>query len=78
MIGRAYGKCHNTIRAVLLPPRLALTSAEREGISRGVAWTRIGNGTVKAFECVRKTWGELLSPARLIRWDEKARTHLPG
>jgi len=43
-IGRAYGKCHNTIRAVLLPrggipplarrrSRLALTFAEREDIS---------------------------------------------
>jgi IS30 family transposase len=47
-IGRAYGKCHNTIRAVLLPrggipplarrrSRLALTFSEREGISRGMA-----------------------------------------
>ena len=47
-IGRAYGKCHNTIRAVLLarggiPPlarrrsRWALTFAERENISRGLA-----------------------------------------
>ena len=47
-IGRAYGKCHNTIRAVLLPrggippvarrrSRLALTFAEREDISRGIA-----------------------------------------
>ena len=47
-IGRAYGKCHNTIRAVLLPrggipplarrrSRLALTFAEREDISRGLA-----------------------------------------
>jgi len=47
-IGRAYGKCHNTIRAVLLPrggippaarrrSRLALTFAEREDISRGMA-----------------------------------------
>lgn len=47
-IGRAYGKCHNTIRAVLLPrggipplarrrSRLALTFAERENISRGMA-----------------------------------------
>jgi len=47
-IGRAYGKCHNTIRAVLLPrggiaplvrrrSRLALTFAERENISRGLA-----------------------------------------
>jgi hypothetical protein len=44
-IGRAYGKCHNAIRAVLLPrggippvarrrSRLALTFAEREDISR--------------------------------------------
>ena len=43
-----YGKCHNTIRAVLLPrggipplarrrSRLALTFAEREDISRGMA-----------------------------------------
>jgi len=42
-IGRAYGKCHNTIRAVLLPrggipplarrrSRLALTFAEREAL----------------------------------------------
>src|SRR5215471_16700012 len=47
-IGRAYSKCHNTIRAVLLPrggipplarrrSRLALTFAERENISRGMA-----------------------------------------
>ena len=47
-IGRAYGKCHNAIRAVLLPSggipplarrrsRLALTFAERESISRGLA-----------------------------------------
>ena len=47
-IGRAYGKCHNAIRAVLLPrggippvarhrSRLALTFAERENISRGLA-----------------------------------------
>jgi transposase, IS30 family len=47
-IGRAYGKSHNTIRAVLLPrggilpvarrrSRLALTFAEREDISRGMA-----------------------------------------
>ena len=47
-IGRAYGKCHHTIRAVLLPrggipplarrrSRLALTFAEREDISRGIA-----------------------------------------
>jgi IS30 family transposase len=47
-IGRAYGKCHNTIRAVLLPrggipplarrrSRLARTFAEREDISRGMA-----------------------------------------
>ena len=47
-IGRAYGKCHNTIRAVLLPrggipplvrrrSRLALTFREREDISRGLA-----------------------------------------
>ena len=47
-IGRAYGKCHNTIRAVLLPrggipplarrrSRLVLTFAEREDISRGMA-----------------------------------------
>jgi Helix-turn-helix domain len=47
-IGPVYGKCHNTIRAVLLarggiPPlarrlsRLALTFAEREDISRGMA-----------------------------------------
>jgi len=47
-IGRAYGKCHNTIRAILLPrggipplarrrSRLALTFAEREDISRGMA-----------------------------------------
>src|SRR5690242_11588992 len=47
-IGRAYGKPHNSIRAVLLPrggippvarrrSRLALTLAEREDISRGIA-----------------------------------------
>ena len=47
-IGRVYGKCHNTIRAVLLPrggipplarrrSRLALTFSEREDISRGMA-----------------------------------------
>jgi len=47
-IGRVYGKSHNAIRAVLLPrggipplarrrSRLALTFAERENISRGVA-----------------------------------------
>ena len=47
-IGRVFGKCHNTIRAVLLPrggippvarrrSRLALTFAEREDISRGMA-----------------------------------------
>src|SRR5262245_34157839 len=47
-IGRAYGKPHNSIRAVLLPrggipavarrrSRLALTLAEREDISRGTA-----------------------------------------
>jgi len=47
-IGRAYGKPHNSIRAVLLPrggippiarrrSRLALTFAEREDISRGIA-----------------------------------------
>ena len=47
-IGRVYSKCHNTIRAVLLPrggippltrhrSRLALTFAEREDISRGLA-----------------------------------------
>src|SRR5262244_4034333 len=47
-IGRAYGKCHNTIRAVLLPrggipplarrrSRLDLTFSEREDISRGMA-----------------------------------------
>jgi IS30 family transposase len=48
-IGRIYGKCHNTIRFVLLPrggipplarrrSRLALTFAERENISRGMAY----------------------------------------
>ena len=47
-IRRVYGKCHNTIRAVLLPrggipplarrrSRLALTFAERENISQGMA-----------------------------------------
>jgi IS30 family transposase len=47
-IGRVYGKCHNAIRAVLLPrggipplarrrSRLALTFAEREDLSRGIA-----------------------------------------
>jgi len=47
-IGRAYGKSHNSIRAVLLPrggippvarrrSRLALTLAEREDISQGIA-----------------------------------------
>jgi len=47
-IGRAYGKCHNSIRAVLqprggIPPlarrrsQLALTFNEREDISRGIA-----------------------------------------
>ena len=47
-IGRVYGPCHNTIRAVLLPrggipplarrrSRLALTFAEREDIPRGMA-----------------------------------------
>jgi IS30 family transposase len=47
-IGRVYGKPHNSIRAVLLPrggippvarrrSRLALTLAEREDISRGIA-----------------------------------------
>jgi hypothetical protein len=47
-IGRAYGKSHNAFRAVLLPrggippvarrrSRLALTFAEREDISRGMA-----------------------------------------
>jgi IS30 family transposase len=47
-IGRAYGKCHKTIRAVLLPrggipplarrrSRLALSFSEREDISRGMA-----------------------------------------
>ena len=47
-IGRAYGKCHNSIRAVLqprggIPPlarrrsQLALTFSEREDISRGIA-----------------------------------------
>ena len=47
-IGRAYGKCHNTIRAVLLPrggipplarrrSRLALTSVSEKTISRGLA-----------------------------------------
>src|SRR5580700_11415466 len=47
-IGRVYGECHNAIRAVLLPrggippvarrrSRLALTFAEREDISRGMA-----------------------------------------
>jgi transposase, IS30 family len=47
-IGRAYGKPHPTIRKVLLPrggippairrrSRLALTLAEREDISRGIA-----------------------------------------
>lgn len=47
-IGRAYGKPHNSIRCVLLPrggippaarrrSRLALTLAEREDISRGIA-----------------------------------------
>jgi len=46
-IGRAYGKPHNSIRAVLLPrgippvarrrSRLALTLAEREDVSRGIA-----------------------------------------
>jgi hypothetical protein len=47
-IGRAYGKPHNCIRFVLLPrggiapaarqrSRLALTLAEREDISRGIA-----------------------------------------
>jgi len=47
-IGRVFGKCHNTIRAVLLPrggippvarrrSRLARTFAEREDISRGMA-----------------------------------------
>ena len=47
-IGRIYGKPHNSIRAVLLPrggippiarrrSRLALTLAEREDISRGIA-----------------------------------------
>src|SRR5579864_6460997 len=47
-IGRAYGKPHNSIRCLLLPrggippatrcrSRLALTLAEREDISRGIA-----------------------------------------
>jgi IS30 family transposase len=47
-IGRVYGKCHNAIRAVLLPrggipplarrrSRLTLTFSEREDISRGMA-----------------------------------------
>ena len=47
-IGRVYGKWHNSIRGVLLPrggippaarrrSRLALTLAEREDVSRGVA-----------------------------------------
>src|SRR5262252_4331526 len=41
-IGRAYGKCHNTIRGGIPPlarrrSRLALTFAEREDISRGMA-----------------------------------------
>src|SRR5258708_7210708 len=47
-IGRAYGKPHNCIRCVLLPrggiapaarrrSRIALTLAEREDISRGIA-----------------------------------------
>ncbi len=47
-IGRAYGKPHSSIRCLLLPrggippaarrrPRLALTRAEREDISRGIA-----------------------------------------
>jgi len=47
-IGRVYGRCHNAIRAVLLPrggipplvrrrSRLALTFSEREDISRGIA-----------------------------------------
>src|SRR6266478_2372845 len=47
-IGRAYGKPHNSIRCLLLPrggippaarrrSRLALTRAEREDISRGMA-----------------------------------------
>ena len=51
-IGRVYGKCHNTIRAVLLPrggipplarrrSRLVLTLTEREDISRGIASTLI-------------------------------------
>jgi hypothetical protein len=47
-IGRAYGKAHDSIRCLLLPrggisptarglPRLALTLAQREDISRGIA-----------------------------------------
>src|SRR5262252_6521118 len=56
-IGRAYGKPHPTIRGVLLPrggtppiarrrSQLALTLAEREDISRGIAsgWSLRGGG----------------------------------
>ena len=61
-IGRAYGKCHNTIRAVLLPrggipplarrrSRLALTFAERENISRGMA---SGSSSRESASCLRR------------------------
>src|SRR5215469_10808001 len=58
-IGRAYGKPHPTIRGVLLPrggippiarrrSQLALTLAEREDISRGIAsgWSLRGRGLI--------------------------------
>ncbi len=62
-IGRAYGKCHNTIRAVLLPrggippvarrrSRLALTFAERENISRGMA---SGSSIREIASCLQRT-----------------------
>ena len=68
-IGRVYGKCHNAIRAVLLPrggippvarrrSRLALTFAEREDISRGIAsgWSirEIAGGLHRAASTVSR------------------------
>src|SRR5215469_1721320 len=61
-IGRAYGKSHNAIRAVLLPrggipplarrrSRLALTFAERENISRGMA---SGSSIRKIASCLHR------------------------
>jgi Helix-turn-helix domain len=78
-IGRAYGRPHPTIRKLLLPrggiaplarrrSRLALTLAEREDISRGIASgssiREIARGLSRATSLHLDTKCGLLSPPR--------------